>query len=61
MTVNSETEYKILKEFLWRLEAITADPSEKDSIALMLQAAISDVNGQVSNRDSLNWINGFAD
>jgi len=61
MTVNSETEYKILKAFLWRLEAITADPSEKDSIALMLQAAISDVNGQVSNRDSLNWINGFAE
>ena len=54
MTVNSETEYKILKAFLWRLEAITADPSEKDSIALMLQAAISDVNGQVSNRDNLN-------
>jgi hypothetical protein len=41
MTVNSETEYKILKEFLWRLEAITNDPLEKDSIALMLQAAIS--------------------
>ena len=61
MTVNSETEYKILKEFLWRLEAITSDPLEKDSIALMLQAAISDVNGQVSNRDNLNWINGFAD
>ena len=61
MTVNSETEYKILKEFLWRLEAITSDPLEKDSIALMLQAAISDVNGQVSNRDSLNWINGFAE
>ena len=58
MTVNSETEYKILKAFLWRLEAITAEPSEKDSIALMLQAAISDVNGQVSNRDNLNWING---
>ena len=61
MTVNSETEYKILKEFLWRLDAITSDPLEKDSIALMLQAAISDVNGQVSNRDNLNWINGFAD
>jgi len=61
MTINSETEYKILKEFLWRLEAITSDPIEKDSIALMLQAAISEVNGQVSNRDSLNWINGFAD
>ena len=61
MTINSETEYKILKEFLWRLEAITSDPLEKDSIALMLQAAISDVNGQVSNRDNLNWINGFAD
>ena len=61
MTVNSETKYKILKEFLWRLEAITSDPLEKDSIALMLQAAISDVNGQVSNRDNLNWINGFAD
>ena len=61
MTVNSETEYKILKEFLWRLEAITTDPLEKDSIALMLQAAISQVNGRVSNRDSLNWINGFTD
>ena len=61
MTVNSETEYKILKEFLWRLEAITTDPLEKDSIALMLQAAISGVNGQVSNRDSLNWFNGFTD
>ena len=61
MTVNSETEYKILKEFLWRLDAITSDPLEKDSIALMLQAAISDVNGQVSNRDNLNWINGFGD
>ena len=29
MTVNSETEYKILKEFLWRLEAITSDPRER--------------------------------
>ena len=34
MTINGETEYKILKEFLWRLEAITSDPIEKDSIVL---------------------------
>jgi hypothetical protein len=54
--VSSEMEYQIIKEFLWRLEAVTNDAAEIENISFLLKSAIGHVNDNAGHQNSLHWI-----
>jgi len=51
--VSSEMEYQIMKEFLWRLEAVTNDAAEIENISFLLKSAIGHVNDNAGHQNSL--------